>query len=39
MKDDAYLIELENQKYDLTNLDTIQNSELIHAAMDAPFQY
>lgn len=39
MKEDQTLIELENEKYDITTLDTINDPDLIHAAKNASFQY
>lgn len=39
IKNDESLIELENDHYDLSNLDTIQNPQLIHAAKQATYQY
>ncbi len=39
IKNDESLIELENDHYDLSNLDTIQNPQLIQAAKQATYQY
>lgn len=39
IKNDTDLIELDQLKYDLSTLDTIGNSELIHAAKNAGYKY